>query len=247
MINTKKDVLQREAQYAEGGSGAIGCVTVPDYLEKTYWWAYTHPNAVRVFERQWLVNSILWGNYRRLRNAALNAFGDTIIGRTLQMACVYGDLTENLLGRHHPAARLDVIDVAPEQIKNLRKKTAGLGPLGIHQQNAAHLQFEAATFDQVLMFFLLHEMPQAVRRQALAEAWRVLKPGGKLVLMDYHRPRASNPLRYVMAGVLRLLEPYALDLWHNDLAHWLPQEAKNKTLKKQLFFGDLYQLVVISR
>jgi hypothetical protein len=38
---------------------------VPQYLQAHYWWAYVHPRAVHVFERQWLVNLILWGNYKR--------------------------------------------------------------------------------------------------------------------------------------------------------------------------------------
>ena len=46
-------------------------VSLPRYLEDIYWWAYLHPRAVRIFERQWLVNLILWGNYARLRDAAL--------------------------------------------------------------------------------------------------------------------------------------------------------------------------------
>ena len=44
-------------------------LAIPAYLEQTYWWAYVHPWAVRVFEREWLVNMILWGNYARLRDA----------------------------------------------------------------------------------------------------------------------------------------------------------------------------------
>jgi hypothetical protein len=39
---------------------------IPQYLQSHYWWAYVHPRAVHVFERQWLVNLILWGNYKRL-------------------------------------------------------------------------------------------------------------------------------------------------------------------------------------
>ena len=42
--------------------------TIPGYLHETYWWAYVHPNAVRLFERQWLVNLILWGNFAKLRD-----------------------------------------------------------------------------------------------------------------------------------------------------------------------------------
>ena len=47
--------------------------SVPAYLEQTYWWAYVHPRAVRWFEREWLVNLILFGNYGRLRDQALAA------------------------------------------------------------------------------------------------------------------------------------------------------------------------------
>lgn len=247
MINKRSPVLLREATFAEGGSAMGGGVEVPEYLEKVYWWAYTHPRAVQIFERQWLANCILWGNYRRLRDAALNALGGTLKGKTLQIACVYGDLTENVQARLRPMAQLDVVDVAPAQIHNLRRKLGRGGQVGIYQQNAAGLHFDAASYDRILMFFLLHEMPEAVRRQALAEAWRVLKPGGKLVIVDYHRPRAGNPLRYLMAPVFKLLEPFAMDLWRADLATWLPEEAQNCTFERDTYFGDLYQKVVISR
>ena len=61
---------------------------IPAYLERTYWWAYVHPRAIRLFERQWLVDLILWGNYSRLRDQALQALGAPLGGRTLQIACV---------------------------------------------------------------------------------------------------------------------------------------------------------------
>jgi hypothetical protein len=44
---------------------------VPKYLDQVYWWAYVHPKAVQVFERDWLVNTILFGHYALLRDAAL--------------------------------------------------------------------------------------------------------------------------------------------------------------------------------
>lgn len=92
---------------------------VPAYLADTYWWAYVHPRAVYLFERQWLVNLILWGNFARLRDAALEALGDCSTGRTLQIACVYGDLTARLARR---AGSLDVVDVLPVQLENLARK-----------------------------------------------------------------------------------------------------------------------------
>src|SRR5262245_30341004 len=99
-----------DAQYA-------GCApALPRYLLQTYWWAYVHPRAVRFFEREWLVNLILWGNYGSLRDAALAALGPRLVGPTLQIACVYGDLTTRLAARLAPGARLDVLDILPIQL-----------------------------------------------------------------------------------------------------------------------------------
>jgi ubiquinone/menaquinone biosynthesis C-methylase UbiE len=114
----------------------------------------------------------------------------------------------------------------------------------IHR-DASSLGFDDASYERVVLFFLLHEMPLEVRRRTLAEALRVLKPGGRLVIVDYHRPVASHPLRGVMAWILRTFEPFAMDLWRHDIAEWLPEGAR--ILGKETCFGDLYQRLVITR
>src|SRR3954454_24603732 len=95
---------------------------IPNYLQQVYWWAYVHPKAVRVFEREWLVNMILFGNYGRLRDAALAELGAAVTGKTLQVACVYGNLTPRLRERLAPDASLDFVDILPIQLKNLATK-----------------------------------------------------------------------------------------------------------------------------
>jgi len=222
-------------------------VVVPDYLEKTYWWAYTHPNAVRVFERQWLVNLILWGNFSRLRDLALEDLGQVITGQVLQVACVYGNLTEQLVRRLDPQAHLSVIDVAPEQIKNLHRKLNDKRQVSILQQDASNLGFMDASQDSTLVFFLLHEMPVDVRRKTVAEALRVTKPGGKVIFVDYHKPLASSPFRYIMVPILTTLEPFAMDLWQHEITEWLPAPDCYSHIEKQTYFGGLYQKVVITR
>ena len=220
---------------------------VPDYLRQTYWWAYLHPRAVRFFERQWIVNSILWGNFARLRDSALDEMGQSISGRTLQVACVYGDFTPKLAQRLTPDARLDVIDVAPIQLVNLRRKVGRVANVFAHRQDAAALSFSNAEFDQVVVFFLLHELPAAVRANAVREVMRVIKPGGKVVFVDYHRPVWQHPHRYLMRPVLTTLEPFALDLWEKEIADWLPKEALPSDIEKTTYFGGLYQKVVMIR
>jgi ubiquinone/menaquinone biosynthesis C-methylase UbiE len=219
---------------------------VPDYLRDLYWWAYVHPRAIRFFERQWLVNLILWGNYGRLRDLALDTLGAQVQGRTLQIACVYGDLTPRLTARLAPGAHLDVVDIVPGQLQNLATKLPADSPVRLSCGDSAVLPFESGSMDQVLLFFLLHEQPEEVRRRTLAEALRVARPGGRIVIVDYHRPRAVHPLFAPMAGVLAALEPFALDLWRHPLSHWLPADRPIASLATRTYFGGLYQLASIT-
>ncbi len=234
-----------EALLTAGASFAP--VAIPKYLQETYWWAYLHPNAVRVFERQWLVNLILWGNFALLRNAALRELGEVIAGRVLQVACVYGDFTEHLVRRLGPAGSLDVVDVAPIQITNLQAKLADHKQVKVLRQDSTELQFNDGSHDAVVVFFLLHEQPLEARRKTIAEALRVTRPGGKLIFIDYHRPVASNPFRYLMVPVLTLFEPFAMDLWRTEIADWLPPGIAVAELAKNTYFGGLYQKVVVTR
>lgn len=247
MIFEKTSVSPLEVQCASASAVHNVPVVVPDYLEETYWWAYTHPNAVRVFERQWLVNLILWGNFSRLRDLALDEMGPVIDGQVLQVACVYGNLTAHLVRRLSPKAHLNVIDVAPVQIKNLHRKLTDKRQVSILQQDASNLSFADASQAAVLVFFLLHEMPLEVRRKTIAEALRVTQPGGKLIFVDYHKPVASSPFRYLMKPILKTLEPFAMDLWHHDISQWLPADSSYSRIDKQTYFGGLYQKVVITR
>ena len=220
---------------------------IPRYLESVYWWAYVHPRAVALFEREWLVNAILFGNYARLRNHALDALGRNIPGRTLQVACVYGNLTPRLLARLTPDAALDVVDILPIQLKNLKAKLPADARVTLTQGDSSSLHLADASVDQVLLFFLLHEQPEAVRRGTLAEAMRVVKPGGKVVIVDYHRPSALHPLRWLMKGVFRKLEPYAMDLWRNPVESFLPDGVAPSVAHKRTWFGGLYQMLVWTR
>jgi len=221
---------------------------IPDYLASHYWWAYVHPNAVRLFERDWLVNLILWGNYAKLRDAALAELGEELPGATLQVACVYGDLTVRLSERVALAGgTIDVIDVLPVQLNNLRRKLPQRAPARLLRQDSTDLNLPDASYDRALLFFLLHEQPQHYRARTLSEAYRVVKPGGKIVIMDYALPHWWNPLRVLWRPLLARLEPFALDLWRQDIADWLPDEAAPERLRQERLFGGLYQKVVITR
>lgn len=224
-----------------------GSPAVPQYLQAHYWWAYIHPRAVHFFERQWLVNLILWGNYDRLCDAVLGAYARHLPGRTLQIACAYGDLTPRLASCVAPGGTLEIADILPIQLDNLAGKLSRDLPIKLHCMDSAALGFADASFDQALLFFLLHEQPQAVREKTLAEALRVLQPGGRLVIVDYAAPTRYNPLRYLWMPVLDRLEPFACDLFREEIDAWLPKTGGYVVAGRQRFFGGLYQMLTLTR
>jgi SAM-dependent methyltransferase len=85
--------------------------------------------------------------------------------------------------------------------------------------------------------------PETPGQRTLSEVLRVVKPGGKVIIVDYARPRWWHPLRYLFPILLANLEPFALDLWREEITGWLPGSCEANA-HRRLFFGGLYQLVV---
>ena len=220
---------------------------IPDYLQDTYWWAYVHPKSVWVFEREWLVNLILWGNMHKLTLAVLDEMDLQPQSSVLQVACVYGDFSNRLashLGKTQ--SRLSIVDVAPIQISNIEKKLAAHDNVSAHHQDSTCMAFPDDSFDETVVFFLLHEQPEDARRKTVAEAIRVTRPGGRVIFVDYHGPKRSNPMRYVMKPILTLLEPFAMDLWREELPAFMPAEITPEQVSSSFYFGGLYQKVVLN-
>ncbi len=235
------DAVQNSEQIA-----AHEAPCIPNYLQETYWWAYLHPKSFLFFERAWVVNIILWGNMNRLTAAVLDELQLHAQSRVLQVACVYGDFSNRLATRlKQSQSHLDLVDVASIQLRNAEKKLGQHDNVSFHHQDSNDLSFSNAGFDETVIFFLLHEQPAEARRKTISEAIRVTRPGGKVIFVDYHGPRRSNPLRYVMQPILAWLEPFAMDLWREELAAFLPPDIEPEQVSSTFYCGGLYQKVIL--
>lgn len=194
--------------------------TIPEYLARHYWWAYLWRPGVWFFDHEAVINAILFGQYPKLMHATLKAINAYRWDRILQIACVYGQLTPHLLALCKGG--LHLTDVAPIQLGLVRRKWLTLkdpSPLYLTRMNAECLGYKNDTFDTVVLFFLLHEMPTEARQHTLNETVRVLKSGGRIIISDY-APLPKHHLFYrfpLSRFLLSRLEPFLPEFWQEDL------------------------------
>jgi ubiquinone/menaquinone biosynthesis C-methylase UbiE len=215
---------------------------VPDYLWETYYWAYLNPRNVRLLDRDLVVSAILWGNHRRLRQAAFAEFrpGQSV----LQPACVYGDFSRALARHLGPHGRLEVIDVASIQVARCQRKLRDFPQATVRHADSARLGSE--TYDAVCCYFLLHELPADYKRAVVDALLGSVVPGGKVIFIDYHKPHWAHPLKGITSLVFDTLEPFAKDLWSNEISHFA-SIADEFAWSKQTYFGNLFQRTIARR
>lgn len=85
--------------------------------------------------------------------------------------------------------------------------------------NAEALPFEDASFDAVVSVFMFHELPRNARRRVWAEARRVVRPGGRFVVVDSVQRVDSESFAFFVDRFSRdMHEPFYREYTRDDLA-----------------------------
>jgi ubiquinone/menaquinone biosynthesis C-methylase UbiE len=103
--------------------------------------------------------------------------------RVLEIGCGTGNVTVRAK-RAAPGA--DVVGTDPDPLALARSQRKARGLLGIRFERAyaQQLPFEDGEFDRALSSMMLHHLDEDVKAGALAEVYRVLRPGGQFHIVD---------------------------------------------------------------
>ncbi len=96
---------------------------------------------------------------------------------------------------HLPAGnRYTGIDLTPAMLERARMRAAGRHDIELHEGDVMAMPYNDNSFDIVVMHLILAVVPQP--HLALKEAARVLRPGGRILLLDkFLKPGAWAPVR----------------------------------------------------
>lgn len=119
---------------------------------------------------------------RRL-SAALAVAGVAPAMWVLDVGCGRGEILRHVRQLGARAVGVDYATVAVKMSRQIaeHENTAG-GQIGVYQADAQRLPFTEGTFDRLLMLDIVEHLHPPELRRALAEAYRTLKPGGRIVV-----------------------------------------------------------------
>jgi ubiquinone/menaquinone biosynthesis C-methylase UbiE len=183
------------------------------------------------------VSLLTLGQSGRLRkmtvDQALIKPGDSI----LDVGCGTGDVTIPARTRAGKDGKAYGIDPAPEMIVVARSKAERKGlAIDFRVGVIEALPFPDASMDVVTSSLMMHHLPDDLRVRGLAEIYRVLKPGGRVLIFDFMRPTKSL-LNHLM---INLTMHHGLNFGIEDLPKMLKDAGFSQAIKldeKFLFFG----------
>src|SRR5262245_19839099 len=104
----------------------------------------------------------------------------------LDVGCGTGTLAIAVKRRVGPTGKVCGIDASPEMIARAGKKARKAGlDIDFRNEVVEALPFADAQFDAVLSTLMLHHLPGKVREDGVCEMRRILKPGGRVLVVDF--------------------------------------------------------------
>lgn len=196
----------------------------PDYYVQNFHYqtdGYLSEHSAALYDFQ--VEVLFKGSADAMRRQALVPIAEFLRGRTirtqrlLDVACGTGRFL-GFVKQNYPRLPVVGVDLSPAYLRQARRELGAWSWVELALGAAEALPFADASFDLVSCVYLFHELPRAVRERAAAEFERVLRPGGRLVLVDSFQ-RGDEP---GFDGLLELFplayhEPYFADYVRHDL------------------------------
>ncbi|WP_198288284.1 class I SAM-dependent methyltransferase [Bradyrhizobium sp. WSM1253] len=128
-------------------------------------------------------------------------------GKTLHVAAGTGNDFKFL----PPGADIVSIDISPKMLERAKLKAANYeGSIELREADVCSLDYPEATFDTVATVFTFCSVPKPIA--GLRELYRVLKPGGQILMMEHVRGSAIGPVGVMLDLMTPLTRKFGPEL-----------------------------------
>jgi ubiquinone/menaquinone biosynthesis C-methylase UbiE len=212
---------------------------------------YSNMRLIKLVDFQPIISAILLFQYHRLVSTIVSRLklSDLRDKKVLVTSCAFGNVIPRVVEASIQAGaeRVLIADVILNELVHARSKLGRYsGKVDFIEDNATSMKQEDGAVDANVMFFLLHELPHHLKVKALSEAGRVLAPGGKLFLAEFHRPELWV-LRALSWTYFKVFEPLGLALWDtHDPLSCLEDMGGWACERTTYFFGN-FQIVTATK
>ena len=153
-----------------------------------------------------VMNDVMsFGVHRLWKKIAMGHTGLKKGQRALDVAGGTGDLTVYMSNQVGPTGEVIISDINPDMLEQGRRRLIDKGIAGnikFIEANAEELPFEENSFDCVTIAFGLRNVTD--KDKALRSMYRVLKPGGRLLILEFSKP--------VLPGLDQIYDFYSFKL-----------------------------------
>ncbi|HMB83367.1 MAG TPA: class I SAM-dependent methyltransferase [Terriglobales bacterium] len=212
---------------------------------------YSNMRLIKLVDFQPIISAILLFQYHRLVSKIVSELKqlDLRNKKLLITSCAFGNVIPRVVETAVQAGveRVLIADIIHNELIHARSKLGTFsGKVDFIEENATSMKQPDGTVDANVIFFLLHELPHHLKGQALSEAGRMLAPGGKLFLAEFHRPELWV-LRALSWTYFKVFEPLGLALWdtHDPLS--CLEDMGGWTCERTTYFFGNFQIITATK
>jgi ubiquinone/menaquinone biosynthesis C-methylase UbiE len=164
-------------------------------------------------------------------------------------SCAFGDVMPKIVGTavEGGAGRICITDLIENELIHAGKKLSRYqGQFELAEADATCMPQADGSVDINIIFFLFHELPDPSKTRALSEAARLVAPGGKLIIAEFHRPRAWL-MRLLGRLYFSVFEPFALSMWDQCDPGYLLERTGGWTMERSSYCFGNFQILVATK
>lgn len=207
---------------------------------------YSNMSLIKLVDFQPVISAILLFQYNRLvsKIVAGLAQSDLTNKKVLITSCAFGNVIPRVVDAalESGAERVLIVDIVKNELLHAKGKLRKYpDKVDYIEDNATDMRHKDGVAEANVIFFLLHELPHGLKERALSEAGRMLSPGGKLYLAEFHRPEVWV-LRALSWTYFKVFEPFGLALWdRDDPVPWL--QARGWACERTTYCFGNFQII----